>query len=165
MESAGLGFAVVGEARSTANSVAGRIENILQGRKAFEGLSASLNQSADNLNGVDTLKGDFPDALPESVAALFDRTLNHVRENLSDADAVEKDISKAFAGSSSFVGVLKAKGRRVFRANALMSRINATETKINQASNQLPHLTTLLTTAVKVETRTQTSPLKRSSIL
>ncbi len=74
MEAAGLVFAVVGEARTLAQSVVERIETVLQGREACEGLSASLKHLTDKLDRVDKLKDKFPDALPECVRELFDGT-------------------------------------------------------------------------------------------
>ncbi len=150
MEAAGLGFAVVGEARTLAKSVVERIETVLEGREDCEGLSASLKHLADNLGGVEKLKENFPDALPECVTDLFDRTLNRVRESLSDADAVEKDIARVFAESSSFFDKVKAKSQRVLRAKKLKSKMKSTEAKIKEASNELLHLTTQLTNAITI---------------
>ncbi len=133
---------MVGEARTLAKSVVERIETVLEGREDCEGLSASLKHLEDNLGGVEKLKENFPDALPECVTDLFGRTLSRVRKSLSDADAVEKDIARVFAESSSFFSKVKAKSQRVFRAKKLKSEIISTEAKINRASFELLQLTT-----------------------
>ncbi len=75
--------------------------------------------------------------------------MNRVRDSLREADAtVEKDLSKAFAGSSSrVVGALY----QVFRASALNTTMNSVEAQITKASNQLLHLTTVLANALKID--------------
>ncbi len=89
----------------------------------------------------------FAHSLPQDFTVLFNGTLEHVRDSLRDADAaVEKEISKAFAGnSSSFMCVLKTQGHRLFRANALNAKMNTVEATVEEASNDLMHLSTQLT--------------------
>ncbi len=49
------------------------------------------------------------------------------------------------------MGALKSKGYRVFRANALNTKMNAVETQIEKASSELLQLTTVLANALKFD--------------
>ncbi len=89
------------------------------------------------------------------VRDLFNGALECVRSSLFDLqEIVENDFSKAFATkSSSFVEYLKLKGYRVFRANALKSKMNTVETHLKDASSNLWHLIGILANAVKTDSR------------
>ncbi len=49
MDIAGLGFSIVAEARTITQSIARRMENFRQGRKAFDGLSDILAHLTGNI--------------------------------------------------------------------------------------------------------------------
>ncbi len=162
MEVVGFGVGVVAEARTVAQSIVRRVEIFRQGRKSFKAVSDSLSHLMCNIAEVDRLTKEFPRALPEDVSALFDSTLNRVRDELNDVDAaVEKNFSKPFAGSSSsFLGALKSKGYRVFRANALTSKMNVVERRIKEVSNELLQLIIMFSNALKLDSLNVAESLK-----
>ncbi len=154
MDFVGLGLGVVGQARSLAQSIGMRIENVRHGREEFKHLSDRVADLTGNIDVVDGLKEKFPHALPQDVNRLFNGTFSFVRDRLRVADAtVEKDFSTAFAGSSSSIlDRLKSKGHRVFRANALKRKMSAVEAEVRDLSSRLLHLSTMLAITVKMET-------------
>ncbi len=147
---------VVAEARNVAQSIIRRIENYRHGRKAVKVLRESLAHLTEKIEEVGRLVQTFPGALPDEVYPLFNTTLESVRRSLQDLhETVHTNFSKAFATrSSSFVEHLTSKGYRVFRASALISKVNSVEAQIRDASNDLLHLIVLLAIALKVDKRT-----------
>ncbi len=84
---------------------------------------------------------------------MFRESLGRVRDILHDADAaLEKEFSKAFAGSSSgVINALKSKGHRGLRANALLSKMGAVEAQIMAAANELLQLIFMLVNEVEFD--------------
>ncbi len=94
MDVAGLGFAMVVEARNVAQRIVCRVVNYGPGRREFKELIDSLAHLTRNIEEVVSLTGEFAITLPQDVADLFVRTMDRVCDGVSDAEStLEMELS------------------------------------------------------------------------
>lgn len=86
MDAAGVGFAVVAEARTIATSITNRVNNFRRAPQEFKAVSESLTRLKLNIDEVEKLTRNFPRAIPPEVTVLFNSALNSVCGSLRDAN-------------------------------------------------------------------------------
>ncbi len=153
MDVAGIGLAVIAEARTLVTSIRSRTENYHTGPEKFKNLQNLVNSLAKHIAEVEKVFQKFPRAIPDEISAVFHDTFTGVRSSLVHSISImDEFFSKAFAASSgSSVQKMKSVALRTFCATALNNKMNCVEILLSEASNKLLHLAMGLAGALKVQ--------------
>ncbi len=152
-------LAIFGEVRTQAKSIKERYEKVQENPERFQSLKSDLDRLVSDIAKVERLFRAFPNALPEAIVDLFNRTLEHVQSNFIGENAnMPTRLQKGFGGSSSSCCIslseVKITTRQVTRAKDLSREMDAVQKKIETASNQLQPLVTVMSNALEAkETR------------